>query len=139
ATGLSAGTSGSRSASRSRSGAVPVASGTSGGDKSSTGAASARYRGISIRDEPASAAGRPNAQACRFARNLLRMTRMKDKIAHYLDAYVAARRTERQITRQEIAWDRWVARVRLAHTLGYERLAAAARQRALLHSEAAAW
>ena len=63
---------------------------------------------------------------------------MKDKIAHYLDAYVAARRTERQIARQEIAWDRWVARVRLAHTLGDERLAAAARQRALVHGEAAA-
>jgi phage shock protein A len=66
------------------------------------------------------------------------MTKMKDKIAQYLDAYVAARRTERQMARQELAWDRWVARTRLAHTLGAEQLAEAARQRALIHGEAAA-
>jgi phage shock protein A len=64
---------------------------------------------------------------------------MKASIELYLDAAVAARRTERQISQQEAAWDRWAARARLAHTLGDEQLAAAARRRALLHGEAAAW
>ena len=64
---------------------------------------------------------------------------MKARIEQYLDAAVAARRTGRQISQQEAAWDRWVARARLARTLGDEQLAAAARRRALLHGEAAAW
>jgi len=64
---------------------------------------------------------------------------MKANITQYLDAAVAARRTGRQISQQEAAWDRWVARARLARTLGDERLAEAARLRALLHGEAAAW
>ena len=64
---------------------------------------------------------------------------MKPRIEQYLDTYVAARRTERQIIRQEAAWDRWVKRAALARTLGDEQLAAAARSRALIHGEAAAW
>ena len=64
---------------------------------------------------------------------------MKADIEQYLDVAVAARRTERQINQQEAAWDRWVARARLADTLGDQHLAEAARQRALLHGEAAAW
>ena len=64
---------------------------------------------------------------------------MKAEIERYLDIAVAARRTERQINQQEAAWDRWVARSRLAHRLGDEQLAEAARRRALLHGEAAAW
>ena len=64
---------------------------------------------------------------------------MKANIECYLDAAVAARRTERQISQQEAAWDRWVARARLAHTLGDDQLAASARRQALLHGEAAAW
>jgi phage shock protein A len=64
---------------------------------------------------------------------------MKASIEQYLDAAVAARRTERQISGQEAAWDRWVARAQLAQTLGDERLAEAARRRALMHGEAAAW
>jgi phage shock protein A len=64
---------------------------------------------------------------------------MKASIELYLDAAVAARRTERQISQQEAAWNRWVARARLARTLGDEQLAAAARSQALLHGEAVAW
>jgi phage shock protein A len=63
---------------------------------------------------------------------------MKTRTKQFLDAYVAARRTERQITRQDAAWGRWVARARLAQQLGDERLAQSARRRALLHGEAAA-
>jgi phage shock protein A len=69
----------------------------------------------------------------------LRGKMMKAEIDRYLDAEVAARRTERQINQQEAAWNRWVARARLAHTLGDEQLADAARRRALLHGEAVAW
>ena len=64
---------------------------------------------------------------------------MKASIEQYLDAAVAARRIGRQISRQEAAWDRWVARAQLAQTLGDDRLAEAARRRALMHGEAAAW
>jgi phage shock protein A len=64
---------------------------------------------------------------------------MRASIERYLDAAVAARRTERQINQQEAAWDRWAARARLASALGDERLADAARRRALVHGEAAAW
>jgi phage shock protein A len=64
---------------------------------------------------------------------------MKASIEQYLDAAVAARRTERQINQQEAAWDRWVARAQLAQRLGDERLATAAHCRALMHGEAAVW
>jgi phage shock protein A len=64
---------------------------------------------------------------------------MRASIERYLDAAVAVRRTERQITQQEAAWDRWAARARLASALGDERLAGLARRRALVHGEAAAW
>ena len=64
---------------------------------------------------------------------------MRANIELYLDAAVAARRTGRHISQQEAAWDRWAARARLASALGDERLAEAARHRALLHGEAAAW
>jgi phage shock protein A len=63
----------------------------------------------------------------------------KASIEQYLDAAVAARRTERQISQQEAAWDRWVARAQLAYRLGDERLAAAAHRRALMHGEVAVW
>jgi phage shock protein A len=64
---------------------------------------------------------------------------MKASIERYLDAAVAARRTERQINREEAAWNRWVSRARLARRLGNEQLAAIARRQALIHGEAAAW
>ena len=64
---------------------------------------------------------------------------MKASIEQYLDASVAARRTERQINQQEAAWDRWVARARLARQLGDERIATAAHRRAFMHGEAAGW
>jgi hypothetical protein len=53
---------------------------------------------------------------------------MKASIEQYLDAAVAARRTERQINQQEAAWDRWVARAPTA-----------AHRRAFMHGEAAVW
>lgn len=64
---------------------------------------------------------------------------MKAKVQPYLEAYVAAQRIARQIGHQEAAWQRWVARARLASRLGSEHLAEAARRRALIHGEAAAW
>ena len=64
---------------------------------------------------------------------------MKASIEQYLDAAVAARRTERQINQQEAAWDRWVARAQMARRLGDERLATAAHRRAFMHGEAAVW
>lgn len=64
---------------------------------------------------------------------------MKANIEQYLNAAGAARRTERQISQQEAAWDRWVARAQLAYRLGEERLAAAAHRRALMHGEVAIW
>ena len=64
---------------------------------------------------------------------------MRANLERYLDAATAARRTGRQISQQEAAWDRWAARARMASALGDERLAEAARCRALVHGEAAAW
>ena len=62
---------------------------------------------------------------------------MKDSVEQYVAAYVAARRTERLIARHDAEWDRWVARARLAQSMGDDRLAEAARKRALAHGEAA--
>jgi len=63
---------------------------------------------------------------------------MSARVSHYIAAYVAARRTERQIARHETEWNRWAARAQLARTIGDEQLAAVARERALAHGEAAA-
>ena len=62
---------------------------------------------------------------------------MKPGVKRYLDAYVAARRLERQAAREDAAWERWAARARLADSLGDEGLAELARRRALLLGEAA--
>ena len=62
---------------------------------------------------------------------------MEASVERYVAAYVARRRTERQIARHDAEWDRWVARARLASGIGDDRLAEAARQRALAHGEAA--
>jgi hypothetical protein len=63
---------------------------------------------------------------------------MSASVDRYVEAYVAARRIERQIARHEAEWQRWLKRVQLARALGDEYLTEAARQRALAHGDAAA-
>ena len=106
--------------------------------RSSASASSARHRAGAGRLSRARHA-RPNAPASRSARLRPGMMTMKAKVEPYLEAYVAAQRIARQISHQEAAWHRWVARARLASQLGSEHLAEAARRRALIHGEAAAW